>query len=110
MSVGLPVMWSKERNSPVVCSECQTRLPAQAETCVECGYPVTNDGAPSGNSKSAQASLMEYKLIQLLGGCVVLAGVIAAVADSPIAATVAIVIGSATYVTGLLGSWWNSGD
>ncbi len=53
---------------------------------------------------------MEYKLIKLLGACVVIAGVIAAVADSPIAATVAIAIGSATYVTGLLGSWWNSGD
>ncbi|HYD62800.1 MAG TPA: hypothetical protein VEC35_20775 [Noviherbaspirillum sp.] len=93
-----------------MCSECHARLPVQAEACAECGYPVTNDGAPSGNGKGTQATLLEYKLIQLLGGCVVLAGVIAAMADSPIAATVAITIGSATYVTGLLGSWWNSGD
>lgn len=56
------------------------------------------------------AALLEYKLIQLLGGVVAAAGIIAAFADSPIAATVAITIGSATYMTGLLGSWWNSGD
>jgi len=53
---------------------------------------------------------MEYKLIQLLGAVVLLVGIIAALADSPVAATISITIGMATYMSGLLGSWWNSGD
>jgi len=59
---------------------------------------------------TARASLMEYKLIQLLGAVVLLVGIIAALADSPVAATISITIGMATYMSGLLGSWWNSGD
>jgi hypothetical protein len=54
--------------------------------------------------------MMEYKLIRMLGTVVAVAGVGAAMADSPIGATVAIVIGGATYLTGLLGAWWNRRD
>ena len=57
-----------------------------------------------------RANLMEYKLIQLLGVVVLGVGIGAAMADSPVAATVSITIGVATYMSGLLGSWWNSGD
>lgn len=53
---------------------------------------------------------LEYKLVQVLGAVVFSAGVIAAFAESPIAATVALTIGGATYLSGLMGAWWNSGD
>lgn len=62
------------------------------------------------DTETARASLREYKLIQLLGVVVFGAGIFAIVAESPVAATVSITIGVATYLTGLLGSWWNSGE
>lgn len=94
------------------CSECGTHLSVQAETCPECGYPAITyrfarhveiaDPAPSTHK--------EYKFIQLLGISVVAIGVVAALLDSTIAAAVSISIGAATYITGLLGQWWNRGD
>lgn len=57
-----------------------------------------------------QSALKEYKVMQLSGIAVCGAGIIAALADSPIGAAVAITVGIATYVTGLLGVWWNTGD
>lgn len=104
-------MRSKKNHHPSVrCSECQARLPVHAEACSECGYPVTGGNDASGRQDLAQNADMEYKLVQLLGAVVFGAGVIAAFAESPIAATVALIIGGATYLSGLMGSWWNSGD
>lgn len=97
---------------PNSCTECGTRLPAQAETCPDCGYPVTARAHIEhvAFGETSHSTHREYKLIQLLGGVVVVAGIIAALADSPIAAAVSIAVGTATYMTGLLGSWWNRGD
>ncbi len=92
----------------MACTECGARLPALAEICPECSYPVTELAREAG--EAAEAALKEYKLIRLLGGAVIAGGIVAAVADSPIAAAVSIPIGIATYVTGLLGAWWNSGS
>jgi hypothetical protein len=102
-------MWNKKKFT-ASCSECQARLPAQADACTECGYPVTSDAGRDGNRDALQATALEYKLVQLLGAVVFGAGVIAAVANSLIAASVAITIGGATYLSGLMGAWWNSGD
>lgn len=103
-------MWRKTHNQTVHCSECQSRLPAQAEACAECGYPVTAPRQQNGQDDEARNADLEYKLVQLLGAIVFGAGVFAAFAESPIAATVALTIGGATYLSGLMGSWWNSGD
>jgi len=103
-------MWSKKNEFPVSCSECQAMLPAQAEACPDCGYPVTGNGGPSSRHEVIRSADLEYKLVQILGAVVFGAGVVAAVAESPIAATVALAIGGATYLSGLMGSWWNSGD
>jgi hypothetical protein len=62
------------------------------------------------DANTVRSSLMEYKLIQLLGVVVLGVGIVAALVDSPVAATISITIGMATYMSGLLGSWWNSGD
>lgn len=103
-------MWSKKNKFPVCCSECSARLSAQADACSECGYPVTSSLAQNNRQDAMQTSELEYKLVQLLGAVVFGAGVIAAFAESPIAATVALTIGGATYLSGLMGAWWNSGD
>jgi predicted amidophosphoribosyltransferase len=97
---------------PISCTECRTRLPEQAEACPECGYPVTGHGhcVHGEDSETARAALKEYKLLQITGVAVVMAGVIAAAVDSPIAAAVAVTVGVATYITGLLGVWWNTGS
>jgi len=79
-----------------------------AETCTECGYPVT--GGAARRAEAVRAADLEYKLVQLLGAVLFGAGVIAVVADSPIAATISLTIGGATYLSGLMGAWWNSGD
>lgn len=96
--------------SPSSCSECGARLSSQAETCPECGYPATPRYSIHGETvESTPSALKEYKLIQMLGAGVVGVGILAALLDSPIAAAVSIAIGAATYLTGLLGSWWNRG-
>lgn len=102
-------MWNKVKTSPISCTECRVRLPAHAEACPECGYPVTGRAHHElfDAAEVDHATLKEYKLIQLLGAIVIAAGIIAAIADSPIAAAVSITIGGGTYLTGLLGSWWN---
>lgn len=103
-------MWKKKNNLMVHCSECRARLPAQAEACSECGYPVTVHKREQSRHEAASNADLEYKLVQLLGVVVFAAGVIAAFAESPIAATVALTIGGATYLSGLMGAWWNNGD
>ena len=106
-------MWGNKSKSHGMCSECRTRLPLQAEACPDCGYPVTaTDSADAGyeGRQYALRAMREYKLIRLLGAIVFVAGVVAAAVEAPITATVALIVGSGTYVTGLLGSWWNSGD
>ncbi len=93
------------------CTECNARVPAEAEACPECGYPIASS-APAALHEESEAAhaLKEYRLIQLLGIIVAGAGTAAAFADSPLAAAVAITIGVGTYVIGLLGAWWNTGD
>lgn len=105
-------MWNKEKIPMSPCTQCGTRLTHQTQACPDCGYPekVDTDGLDAEANETAQSTMMEYKLIQLLGAVVVGAGIIAALADSPIAATVSITVGGGTYLTGLLGSWWNRGD
>jgi ribosomal protein L37E len=103
-------MWRKKNNMTVHCSECHSRLPAQAEACAECGYPVTAHASQYNQHEGAANADLEYKLVQLLGAVVFAAGIFAAFAESPIAATVALTIGGATYLSGLMGAWWNSGD
>lgn len=110
MHINVSNMWSKKKNLPIRCSECNARLPVQAEACSDCGYPVTAARERNGGLDSARSAEMEYKLVQLLGAVVFAAGVFAAFAESPIAAGVALTIGGATYLSGLMGSWWNSGD
>lgn len=52
----------------------------------------------------------EYRVLQVAGAVVLLAGFMAMLVDSRFAAGVALTIGFATYLTGLLGAWWNRGD
>lgn len=104
-------MWNKEKIPMSPCTQCGTRLAHHTSACPDCGYPAVGAiGLDSEANEIAQSTMMEYKLIQLLGAVVVGAGIIAALADSPIAATVSITVGGGTYLTGLLGSWWNRGD
>lgn len=64
----------------------------------------------SDSVDTPQSTLKEYRLIQLLGATVAGVGMAAWFADSPLAAAVAITIGLGTYMVGLLGAWWNTGD
>ena len=106
----LDAMWRRKNTLTVHCSECQARMAVQAEACAECGYPVIMPAAANGGPDDTTNADLEYKLVQLLGAVVFGAGVFAAFAESPIAATVALTIGGATYLSGLMGAWWNSGD
>ena len=103
-------MWSKKFDLPMTCPECRAKLLPQEEACTECSYPVTGAAGTNDRQVAKKASDLEYKLVQLLGAIVFGAGVIAILAESPIAATVALTVGGATYLSGLMGSWWNSGD
>lgn len=94
------------------CSKCRTTLPVHAETCVECGHRILDNPVHYGDEdgETTHSFLHEYKLLQLLGSGVIAVGAIAALADSPIAATVTVMIGVGIYIAGLLGRWWNTGN
>lgn len=94
----------------VECADCGACLSVQAEICAECGYPHTarkSQQTPLEETDSAHAALKEYRMLQGAGLIVVLAGILAAAVDSRLAAAVALTIGIATYLSGLLGAWWN---
>jgi len=88
------------------CTACSTKLPSHATTCPACDYPVNTPDTP----EAAHATQKEYKLIQLLGVVVTAVGVVAALADSPIAAAIAVIVGIGTYLTGLVGARDNFDD
>jgi hypothetical protein len=56
-------------------------------------------------SPSDLTSLREYRWIQVLGAAVIIAGIAAAVADSPLASLLSIGIGLVTFAVGFLGAW-----
>lgn len=83
-------------------------MPGPTENCVECGHPAIASALDIAmDREGAQASMKEYLLLQVLGLGVTGGGIVAAIADSPLAAAVSIAIGIATSVTGLFGTWWN---
>jgi hypothetical protein len=94
----------------VSCRECGSRVSNLAELCPDCGYPnspIISSGNPElpDATTSELTSLREYRWIQLLGASVVIAGIAAAVADSPLASVLAIGIGLVTFAVGFLGAW-----
>lgn len=98
--------------SPNSCTECSKLPPSHAESCPNCSDPASSraHAYETDHCDLAHSAHKECKLIQLLGIIVISAGIFAALAESPIAATVSIAIGGAIYLTGLLASWWNQGD
>ena len=104
-------MWSLQKTHAIQCTVCGTHLAAHAEACPECTYPVmTKMQDPLSEQESSLAAVKECRLLQILGIGVASGGLIAAIADSPLAAGISITIGLATYLTGLLGIWWNRDD
>jgi ribosomal protein L40E len=104
-------MWNSKQTAVVPCTECGAPLTAQAEACSKCGYPAVAP-APSNTDEleSLRANLKEYKLLQVLGIVVAGGGLVAAMAESPLAAAISITTGLLTYLTGLFGIWWNRSD
>lgn len=98
--------------SRIICSECRAALSVHAEACHECGYPVMARGQPAlpTDKETDPAPLKEYKLMQLAGIGLSCAGFVAVLADSLVIAGVSVTIGVGTYMTGLLGAWWNSAE
>lgn len=98
----------------VKCAECGARLAVQAEACPECGYPhIRSTAAPPRRGEdfeSAQAVHGEYRLLQAGGLIVLVAGILAALADSRFAAGVTLTVGGTIYLAGVLGAWWNRRD
>lgn len=95
----------------VSCGECGKQISNLAELCPDCGYPTSPGDAAAQHADpdpaADSATLREYRLMQFLGAVVALAGIAAAVADSPIASVVAIAIGLGTFAAGFLGAWWH---
>jgi hypothetical protein len=78
--------------------------------CPDCGYPnspvIHSESSTLPDvSTSDSAPLREYRWIQVLGAAVIIAGIAAAVADSPLASLLAIGIGFITFVVGFMGAW-----
>lgn len=98
--------------SRIICSECRAALSMHAEACHECGYPVMARGQPASPTEreTDSAPLKEYKLMQLAGIGLSCAGFVAVLADALVLAGVSVTVGIGTYMTGLLGAWWNSAE
>lgn len=96
--------------SRIICSECQAALSTHAEACHACGYPVMARGQPAlpTDEETVSATLKEYRLMQVAGIGLSCAGFLAVLADALVFAGVSVTVGIGTYMTGLLGAWWNS--
>ena len=106
-------MWSDVWGSGmalVSCRECGEQISNLAELCPDCGspalpYATVAEAQRHEGATADPAALREYRWMQVLGATVVVAGIAAAVADSPIASVLAIAIGLGTFAIGLLGAW-----
>jgi ribosomal protein L40E len=100
------------KTSRIICSECEAILSVHAEACHACGYPVVSRGQPAlpDENETKVAPLREYKLMQLAGIAMSCAGFAAVLADALVIASVTVTVGVGTYMTGLLGAWWNSAE
>lgn len=97
----------------VPCAECGSRLDIHAEACPDCGYPhlrplLMRPGEPP--RAQSRGALAQYRLLQAGGLIMLVAGILAALADSRFSAGVTLAIGGALYLAGLLGAWWNRHD
>jgi hypothetical protein len=106
-------MWSDVWGSGmalVSCRECGKQISNLAELCSDCGsvalpHVEVTEAKRQEGAAADPAALREYRWMQVLGAAVVVAGIAAAVADSPIASVLAIAIGLGTFAIGLLGAW-----
>lgn len=86
-----------------MCSECSKPVPAEAETCGSCGYPVLSSTEPHEGdlrSSSFQRSL-DARLYKRSGCAVMAIGILAIIADAPAAGSASFLIGAAIAVLGV---------
>jgi hypothetical protein len=92
------------------CRECGQQISILAELCPDCGFPAAPHATPAEAKlhegvAADPATLREYRWMQVLGAAVVMAGIAAAVADSPIASVLAVSIGLGTFGIGFFEAW-----
>jgi hypothetical protein len=93
----------------VSCRECGKQISNLAKLCVECSpadacISVVDVNLQEGGGGDP-TTLREYRWMQVLGAAVVIAGIAAGVADSPLASMLAVAIGLGTFAIGFLGAW-----
>lgn len=89
---------------PMGCPKCGKCLPARDVPCTLCGAAAL---LRESSGELDIPMIREYRVLRLCGMVVLVAGILAVLADSRFAAGVALTIGTAIYLVGLLGTWWN---
>jgi hypothetical protein len=100
------------------CSECGKQISDKAASCIHCGNPRTVAAAPeavaieSAPVITTQETGKAHKVVQLIGGAIVVLGVVSCVASetpNAIAGMLISGIGAVIFLAGRFSAWWAHG-
>ena len=103
----------------VPCAECNRQISDKAVTCPHCGNPVvattarTNiavENAP-GKALTTQSTAKVWKVIQLIGFLICVAGVVSCstTRDNYQTGVQLVMLGGFVFLIGRFGGWWKHG-
>ena len=100
------------------CAECSKQISDKATACPHCGSPLAA-AAPGGvvlESAPAIVTTQEtgkaHKVVQLIGGAIVILGIVSCVAarePNAIASMLISGVGALVYLAGTFSAWWSHG-
>src|SRR5688572_26286797 len=108
------------------CAECGKQVSDKAAACPHCGNPMaatapqtsvppalapTSVETRSGATVTTQATGKTYKVIEVVGAGIFLLGLVScAIAEGLSGGSIALILlGSAVYIAGGIGAWWDHG-
>lgn len=99
----------------IACGECGKQISDKAAACPHCGAP-TPSASGTGSTKgivTTQQTSKIFKVFQLIGVLIIIAGVVACVGKSPgestIGSTGLSMLGLLIYAGARIGAWWRNG-
>lgn len=103
----------------IACDECGKQISSNAAACPGCGNPIATATAGPEAVVVQDAPIITtqetgkgHKVVQLIGGAIVILGVVSCVAaaqPNPLASTLISAVGAVIYLAGRFSAWWSHG-